>query len=112
MTFRSYGASFYLSALALSSFSLTKTIYSPTPLLLMAKLSDSSNLSRGLAQVLFWCRRGESNPRPRVYETLALPLSYAGEKQPFILRRAFQLSQALMLSGSRLQLTGFAIVMA
>src|SRR6185312_1935861 len=26
----------------------------------------------------FWCRRGESNPRPRDYETLALPLSYAG----------------------------------
>jgi hypothetical protein len=25
-----------------------------------------------------WCRRGESNPRPRDYETLALPLSYAG----------------------------------
>jgi hypothetical protein len=27
-----------------------------------------------------WCRRGESNPRPRDYETLALPLSYAGRK--------------------------------
>ena len=27
-----------------------------------------------------WCRRGESNPRPRDYETLALPLSYAGPK--------------------------------
>ena len=27
-----------------------------------------------------WCRRGESNPRPRDYETLALPLSYAGTK--------------------------------
>jgi hypothetical protein len=27
---------------------------------------------------LQWCRRGESNPRPRDYETLALPLSYAG----------------------------------
>src|SRR5258707_4583244 len=27
-----------------------------------------------------WCRRGESNPRPRDYETLALPLSYAGLK--------------------------------
>ena len=25
-----------------------------------------------------WCRRGESNPQPRDYETLALPLSYAG----------------------------------
>ena len=28
-----------------------------------------------------WCRRGESNPRPRDYETLALPLSYAGTVQ-------------------------------
>ena len=28
-----------------------------------------------------WCRRGESNPRPRDYETLALPLSYAGTEQ-------------------------------
>jgi hypothetical protein len=28
----------------------------------------------------YWCRRGESNPRPRDYETLALPLSYAGTK--------------------------------
>src|SRR5580692_6410912 len=27
-----------------------------------------------------WCRRRESNPRPRDYETLALPLSYAGKK--------------------------------
>jgi hypothetical protein len=27
-----------------------------------------------------WCRRRESNPRPRDYETLALPLSYAGIK--------------------------------
>ena len=27
-----------------------------------------------------WCRLGESNPRPRDYETLALPLSYAGTK--------------------------------
>jgi hypothetical protein len=25
-----------------------------------------------------WCRRRESNPRPRDYETLALPLSHAG----------------------------------
>ncbi len=29
-----------------------------------------------------WCRRGESNPRPRDYETLALPLSYAGTACP------------------------------
>ena len=33
-----------------------------------------------------WCRRGESNPRPRDYETLALPLSYAGLTQFFMLR--------------------------
>jgi hypothetical protein len=33
-----------------------------------------------------WCRRGESNPRPRDYETLALPLSYAGMTQFFMLR--------------------------
>ena len=33
-----------------------------------------------------WCRRGESNPRPRDYETLALPLSYAGMKQSTMLR--------------------------
>ena len=30
-----------------------------------------------------WCRRGESNPRPRDYETLALPLSYAGTSAAF-----------------------------
>src|ERR1700680_4910564 len=30
---------------------------------------------------IHWCRRGESNPRPRDYETLALPLSYAGTGQ-------------------------------
>jgi hypothetical protein len=34
-----------------------------------------------------WCRRRESNPRPRDYETLALPLSYAGTLQHFMLRR-------------------------
>jgi hypothetical protein len=33
-----------------------------------------------------WCRRRESNPRPRDYETLALPLSYAGTKQLIMLR--------------------------
>ena len=32
----------------------------------------------GLWRRIKWCRRGESNPRPRDYETLALPLSYAG----------------------------------
>ena len=33
-----------------------------------------------------WCRRRESNPRPRDYETLALPLSYAGTRQFPIVR--------------------------
>src|SRR5882762_1867345 len=33
-----------------------------------------------------WCRRRESNPRPRDYETLALPLSYAGITRFFMLR--------------------------
>src|SRR5690348_4591744 len=35
-----------------------------------------------LTMVDGWCRRGESNPRPRDYETLALPLSYAGTNCP------------------------------
>src|SRR6516225_8798998 len=35
---------------------------------------------------LSWCRRRESNPRPRDYETLALPLSYAGTRQFSIVR--------------------------
>ena len=26
-----------------------------------------------------WSLRGDSNPRPTVYETVALPLSYAGQ---------------------------------
>jgi hypothetical protein len=30
-----------------------------------------------------WCRRRESNSRPRDYETLALPLSYAGIEATF-----------------------------
>src|SRR5712692_2315022 len=42
-----------------------------------------------------WCRRGESNPRPRDYETLALPLSYAGIMQSFMLRTPAQKCQAL-----------------
>jgi hypothetical protein len=29
-----------------------------------------------------WCRRRDSNSRPRDYETLALPLSYAGRNEP------------------------------
>jgi hypothetical protein len=41
-----------------------------------------------------WCRRGESNPRPRDYETLALPLSYAGIGQFFMLRSNAQECQA------------------
>ena len=30
-----------------------------------------------------WCRRWDSNPRPRDYETLALPLSYTGTNQTY-----------------------------
>ena len=41
-----------------------------------------------------WCRRGESNPRPRDYETLALPLSYAGWNQSIMLRTSHQRCQA------------------
>src|SRR6202008_2010752 len=37
----------------------------------------------GSCGVRTWCRRGESNPRPRDYETLALPLSYAGTRAGF-----------------------------
>src|SRR5438034_4568427 len=43
-----------------------------------------------------WCRRGESNPRPRDYETLALPLSYAGVKQPLMLRIRLQRCQGAL----------------
>src|SRR5690349_371607 len=41
-----------------------------------------------------WCRRGESNPRPRDYETLALPLSYAGPRQFSMLRTTLYECQA------------------
>jgi hypothetical protein len=42
-----------------------------------------------------WCRRRESNPRPRDYETLALPLSYAGTRQLVMLRSPLGDCQAL-----------------
>src|SRR5580700_3934752 len=44
-------------------------------------LSASDERHENLQQQRYghtWCRRRESNPRPRDYETLALPLSYAG----------------------------------
>src|SRR6516164_9975769 len=41
-----------------------------------------------------WCRRRESNPRPRDYETLALPLSYAGTRQFSIVRSICRKCQA------------------
>ena len=47
-----------------------------------------------------WCRRGESNPRPRDYETLALPLSYAGMRQPFMLRIRLQRCQGVLGHGA------------
>ena len=31
-----------------------------------------------IGDVLLWCQRGESNSRPRAYESPALPLSYPG----------------------------------
>jgi hypothetical protein len=45
-----------------------------------------------------WCRRRESNPRPRDYETLALPLSYAGLTQFLMLRSRCQKCQGQALS--------------
>jgi hypothetical protein len=46
-----------------------------------------------------WCRRGESNPRPRDYETLALPLSYAGMMQFFMLRIHVRTCQGVVAEG-------------
>src|SRR5438094_10377752 len=46
-----------------------------------------------------WCRRGESNPRPRDYETLALPLSYAGRTQSFMLRIRLRMCQGAVFVG-------------
>ena len=47
-----------------------------------------------------WCRRGESNPRPRDYETLALPLSYAGRTQFFMLRIGLRMCQGAVFVGN------------
>src|SRR5271157_2633256 len=48
---------------------------------------------------LEWCRRWDSNPRPRDYETLALPLSYTGTPRilhaTVSLRRVSRFSLAL-----------------
>jgi hypothetical protein len=44
----------------------------------MSALECGSDPNR--EELRHWCRRGESNPRPRDYETLALPLSYAGKR--------------------------------
>lgn len=79
MIFRSYGGSFYLSSAALSSLALTKTIYRPAFAALLLPFSGWFTIFGGCPNSV-WCRRGESNPRPRDYETLALPLSYAGKK--------------------------------
>src|SRR6266436_1632059 len=48
-----------------------------------------------------WCRRGESNPRPRDYETLALPLSYAGIAQFFMLRIHIRMCQGVVSTRTR-----------
>src|SRR6266853_6364737 len=37
-----------------------------------------------------WCRRRDSNSRPRDYETLALPLSYTGENKALHVTDAFR----------------------
>ena len=37
-----------------------------------------------------WCRRRDSNSRPRDYETLALPLSYTGKNKALHVTDAFQ----------------------
>ena len=47
------------------------------------------------------CRRGESNPRPRDYETLALPLSYAGIEQFFMLRIRLRMCQGVVGAWTR-----------
>jgi hypothetical protein len=52
----------------------------------------------GNAQRLKWCRRGESNPRPRDYETLALPLSYAGAATIVDAKVRFEKCQGAMRS--------------
>ena len=36
----------------------------------------------GFIEESYWCQRRELNPRPKAYESSALPLSYSG--QPFI----------------------------
>ncbi len=57
-----------------------------------------------------WCRRGESNPRPRDYETLALPLSYAGMKQSTMLRIRLRRCQGIVpgaRSSSRFNCAGW-----
>jgi hypothetical protein len=41
-----------------------------------------------------WCRRRDSNSRPRDYETLALPLSYTGKTKRPMLRRPSNHCQA------------------
>ena len=62
-------------------------------------------MRRELARVFYrleimWCRRGESNPRPRDYETLALPLSYAGLMQFFMLRIRRRMCQGVAMDQS------------
>ena len=57
-------------------------------------MAGGNKLTDCVFRSLEWCRRGESNPRPRDYETLALPLSYAGIKQFSIVRTISRECQA------------------
>ena len=62
-----------------------------------AMLNPRGLTGRATVVTAQWCRRVESNHRPRAYESLALPLSYVGELvrarhnvpyRPIIVKRA------------------------
>jgi hypothetical protein len=49
-----------------------------------------SNFENGLGEVL-WSRRRDSNPRPALYESAALPLSYVGTRARLAHRRSISI---------------------
>src|SRR2546423_14128025 len=53
-----------------------------------------------------WCQRRDLNPRPKAYESSALPLSYSGNTGQIILRRRRLVSRVRKTSNSKLQTTG------